>query len=107
MREFSIDDLLYELKRQFPRGAATFGGCIGKEIGCRGIARGCGVCNICCKAKLVAKGIPPESVDEFTALVIKWRDLTSQEESSREDEILKRLKDLRASMNACQANEST
>ena len=110
MKEFSIDDLLYELKRQFPRGATTFGGCSGKEIGCRGMARGCGYCNMCCKVKLVAKGVSPESVDEYAELVIELRDLhpdgsdlDTREQSSREIEIKNRLNDLRISMNACPA----
>ena len=79
MTERTTEDLLYELKRQFPPGRTTWGGCRGMEQGCRGTARGCGFCSNCCKEKLIKKGCNSSLIDSYIALLTEKRDLINEQ----------------------------
>lgn len=74
VKTLSIDDLLYELKRQFPSGPTTMGGCRGRAIRCKGMARGSGLCAPCCHARLVERGVDEHLLDEFVEQLTLRRD---------------------------------
>jgi hypothetical protein len=74
VKTLSTDDLLYELKRQFPSGPTTMGGCRGRTARCKGMARGSGLCAPCCQVRLVERGVDEELLDEFVEQLTLRRD---------------------------------